>query len=158
LNDIDATFVKWQSGFTVPKDKDAVTLSGSHYFGLGMRFPVSMDQDGQFRSSSGQAGEVVRGDERITRADWCAYTARADGKTVTVAMFGHPDNIRHPTHWFTMGKPFAYLSATLNLYREPLKITAEQLLELRYAVVLWDGKVEDDRIEQAYGQWIRLPK
>jgi hypothetical protein len=155
LNDIDATFLKWQSSFMVPEDKDSVTLSGSHYFGLGMRFLVSMDTGGQFRNSAGLDGEIVRGDERITRANWCAYTARADGKTVTVAMFGHPDNVRDPTHWFTMGKPFAYLSATLNLYREPLKISAEQPLKLRYAVVLWDGKVEDSRIKQAYDQWIK---
>ncbi|MBN2313375.1 MAG: PmoA family protein [Sedimentisphaerales bacterium] len=155
LNDINATFLKWQSSFMAPENKDSVTLSGSHYFGLGMRFLVSMDTGGQFRNSAGRDGEVVRGDERITRANWCAYTAQADGKPVTVAMFGHPENLRHPTHWFTMSKPFAYLSATLNVYREPLKITAEQPLVLRYAVVLWDGKVEDDRIEQAYDQWIK---
>ncbi len=155
LSNIDATFLKWQSNFTVPKGKDSVTLSGSHYFGLGMRFLISMDKDGQFRNSAGQAGEIVRGDERITRAKWCAYTAKADGKTVTIAMFGHPDNVRVPTHWFTMGKPFAYLSATLNLYREPLKITIDKPLVLRYAIALWDGKVDDSRIEQAYDQWIK---
>lgn len=155
LNDIDATFLKWQSSFAVPEGKEFVTLSGSHYFGLGMRFVTSMDKDGQFRYSKRQPGEIVRGNERITRANWCAYTAQADGKLVTVAMFSHPDNIRHPTHWFTMSTPFAYLSATLNLYREPLKITAEKPLVLRYAVVLWDGKVEDRKIEQAYDQWIK---
>jgi len=157
LSNVDATFLKWQSRFTVPKGKDAVTLSGSHYFGLGMRFLISMDTGGQFRNAAGRAGEVVRGDERITRARWCAYTAEADGKPVTLAMFGHPDNVRDPTHWFTMSKPFAYLSATLNLYRDPLTITAEKPLVLRYAVALWDGKVQDSRIEQAYDQWLKLP-
>jgi hypothetical protein len=155
LGNVEATFLKWQSSFTVPKGKDFVTLSGSHYFGLGMRFLISMDTGGQFRNSAGRTGEVVRGDERITRANWYAYTAQADGKPVTVAMFGHPDNVRDPTHWFTMGKPFAYLSATLNLYREPLKIETEKPLVLRYAVALWDGKVEDGQIEQAYDQWIK---
>jgi hypothetical protein len=155
LSNVDATFLKWQSSFSVPKGKDSVTLTGSHYFGLGMRFLTSMDTDGQFRNAAVQIGEVVRGDERIICAKWCAYTAEANGKPVTIAMFGHPDNVRDPTHWFTMGKPFAYLSATLNLYREPLKITAEKPLVLRYVVVLWDGKIEDNRIEQAYNQWIK---
>ena len=155
LNNVKATFLKWQSRFTVPVGKESVTLSGSHYFGLGMRFLTSMDIGGQFRNAAMQIGEVVRGDERITLAKWCAFTAEADGKPVTVTMFGHPDNVRDPTHWFTMGKPFAYLSATLNLYREPLKIIKDKPLVLRYAIALWDGKVEDSRIEQAYDQWIK---
>ena len=155
LNNVKATFLKWQSRFTVPVGKESVTLSGSHYFGLGMRFLTSMDTGGQFRNAAMQIGEVVRGDERITLAKWCAFTAEADGKPVTVVMFGHPDNARDPTHWFTMTKPFAYLSATLNLYREPLKIIKDKPLVLRYAIALWDGKVEDSRIEQAYDQWIK---
>ena len=156
LNNAEATFLTWQSRFTVPAGKESVTLSGSHYFGLGMRFLISMDTGGQFRNSAGQAGEVVRGDERIARAKWCAYTAEADGKPVTIVMFGHPDNVRDPTYWFTMTKPFAYLSATLNLYREPLKMTSEKPpLVLRYTVAVWDGKVDDSRIEQVYHQWIK---
>jgi len=154
-NKVEVTLLKWQSSFTVPEGKGAVTLSGSHYFGLGMRFLTSMDVGGTFRNSAGRAGEVVRGDERLTRASWCAYTAEANGKPVTIAMFGHPDNVRNPTHWFTMTKPFAYLSATLNLHREPLKVTSQESLVLRYAVALWDGKVDDDQIEQAYDQWIK---
>jgi hypothetical protein len=155
LENVEATFMKWQSRFSVPEGKESVTLSGSHYFGLGMRFLTSMDTGGHFRNAAMQIGEVVRGDERITLAKWCAFTAEADGKPVTVTMFGHPDNVRDPTHWFTMGKPFAYLSATLNLYREPLKIIKDKPLILRYAIALWDGKVEDSRIEQAYNLWIK---
>ena len=155
LDNVNATFLTWQSSFTVPAGKESAILSGSHYFGLGMRFLTSMDVGGRFRNSTGQAGEVVRGDERIARAKWCAYAAEADGKPVTMAMFGHPDNVRDPTHWFTMTKPFAYLSATLNLYREPLKMTSPKPLVLRYAVALWDGKVDDDRIEQVYRLWIK---
>ncbi|MEJ2701691.1 MAG: PmoA family protein [Sedimentisphaerales bacterium] len=154
LNNVKATFLTWQSSFAVPPGKEFVTLSGSHYFGLGMRFLESMDTGGRFRNSAGEAGEVVRGDERLARAKWCAFSGLADGKPVTIVMFGDPDNVRNPTWWFTMTKPFAYLSATLNLYREPLKITSQEPLVLRYAVAVWDGNVEDSRIEQVYNQWI----
>ena len=114
-----------------------------------------MDTGGQFRNSESKVGEVVRGDERIVRANWCAYTAKANGKTVTVAMFGHPDNLRYPTHWFTMSKPFAYLSATLNLYREPLKILSGKPLALRYAVVVWDNRVDNEQVENVYKWWVK---
>ncbi|MBW7988819.1 MAG: hypothetical protein FVQ84_02185 [Planctomycetes bacterium] len=153
-DDFKATILSWQSHFGVPSGKESVTLSGSHYFGLGMRFVESMDTGGQFRNSEGIIGEVVRGDERIVRADWCAYTAKANGKIVTVAMFGHPDNLRHPTQWFTMTKSFAYLSATLNLYREPLKVLSSKPLELSYGVAVWDNRVENEQIEKAYKWWV----
>jgi len=149
-----ATVLSWQSSLNVPSGKESATLTGSHYFGLGMRFVESMDVGGQFRNAAGEAGEIVRGDERLARANWCALTAEADGKPVTVAMFGHPDNVRHPAQWFTMAKPFAYLSATLNLHREPLELTPERPLVLRYGIAVWDGRVETNRIEQAYQWWV----
>jgi len=154
LDDSKATLLNWQSQFVVPAGRDSATLSGSHYFGLGMRFVKSMDAGGTFRNSSGEAGEGVRGDERLTRANWCAITAEAGGKPVTIAMFCHPDNVRHPTHWFTMARPFAYLSATMNLHREPLKIESGEPLELQYAVALWDGRVENGKIDRLYDRWV----
>ena len=153
-DEFKATLLSWQSRFAVPSGKDSVILSGSHYFGLGMRFLKSMDTGGVHFNAEGKAGEVVRGDERLVRADWCAYTARANGKVVTVAMFGHPDNLRDPTYWFTMTKPFAYLSATLNLHREPLKVLSDKPLVLRYAVVVWDNRVDNKQVEKVYDWWI----
>ncbi len=153
-NDSKATLLSWQSSFAVPSGKESVTLTGSHYFGLGMRFMKSMDTGGQFRNAEGKSGEVVRGDERLVRARWCAYTAAANGKPVTVAMFGHPDNLRHPTQWFTMTKPFAYLSATLDLHREPLVIKSDKPLVLRYAVAVWDNRVGNEQIEKVYNRWV----
>ena len=148
------TLLSWQSRFAVPSGKDSVTLTGSHYFGLGMRFLKSMDMGGRHFNAEGKDGEVVRGSEKLARADWCAYTAKANGKIVTVAMFGHPDNLRHPTYWFTMTNPFAYLSATLNLHREPLKVVSGKSLELRYAVAVWDNRIKEEQIENAYKWWV----
>lgn len=34
-----------------------------------------------------------------TRADWCDYFAEHNGKTYGVAIFDHPNNLRHPTWW-----------------------------------------------------------
>jgi hypothetical protein len=154
LNERKVTLLCWESDFKLPAGTESATLTGSHYFGLGMRFIKSMDTGGLFRNAAGKTGELVRGSERLVRANWCAYTANADGKPVTVAMFGHPENLRHPTSWFTMTEPFAYLSATLNLHKEPLIVKSGKPLVLRYAVVLWDGRVENAQIEQIYHSWI----
>jgi hypothetical protein len=155
LNEPEVTLLGWQSEFELPPGKESVTLTGSHYFGLGMRFVKSMDTGGEFRNASGKTGDVVRGSEQLVRSPWCAYTADANGKPVTVAMFGDPGNLRHPALWFNMTEPFAYLAATLNLHKEPLKITSDKPLVLRYAVALWDGRVENNRIDQVYRWWTK---
>jgi hypothetical protein len=151
--DLGATLLTWQSKFELPNEKESATITGSHYHGLGIRFVKSMDSAGRHFNADGKTGTVFRGDEKLLRSTWCAYTANADGKPVTVAMFDHPQNPRHPATFFTMTKPFAYLSATLNLHKEPLKVVSDKPLILRYAVAVWDGKVENDRIDKLYRLW-----
>jgi len=153
LTEPKVTLLTWQSAFKPAEGKESVTLTGSHYHGLGLRFIRSMDATGKFRNADGKPGKVFRGDERLVRSRWCAYTAKAEGKTVTVAMFDHPKNERHPATWFTMTKPFAYLSATLNLHEQPLKVVSGKPLVLRYAVAIWDGQAETDEIESVYKSW-----
>lgn len=147
------TLLTWESRLSVPTGKDSVTLAGAHYFGLGMRFIRAMDAKGQFRNVDDKPGVVFRGEERLVRSNWCAYTAHVDGDDVTVAMFGHPGNPRHPTTWFTMTEPFAYLSATLGLHEEPLRLVEGNRLDLRYAVALWDRRAHTDEIDETYRKW-----
>jgi len=154
VNKPGATVLTWRSELAVPKGKESLALTGAHYFGLGMRFLRSMDGVGEFCNADGKDGTVFRGEEKLMRSKWCAYTATADGKLVTVAMLGHPVNPRHPTMWFTMNKPFAYLSATLALHEEPLKVTADEPLALRYGVALWDGQVQTEQIDKLYVRWV----
>jgi hypothetical protein len=153
LKKTDVTILTWESQVVPPSGKESATLTGRHYHGLGMRFVKSMDLIGNFKNPHGGMGEVFRGDERLLRSAWCAYTADAGGKPVTVAMFDHPDNPRHPATWFTMDKPFAYLSATLNLHTQPLRIGRTESLVLKYGIVLWEGRVEADRINELYQKW-----
>ncbi|MEN6451457.1 MAG: DUF6807 family protein [Thermoguttaceae bacterium] len=151
---LGATLVTWRSQLELPPGKESAAISGSHYFGLGMRFVESMDRGGRFFNADDKPGEVFRGAERLTRTKWCAYTAKADGKPVTVAIFDHPKNLR-PATMFTMTKPFAYLSATMNVWKEPITLKAGQRLDLRYGVALWDGEVDAPTIEKLYQRWLR---
>jgi len=149
MGDPAASVVVWSTSLAAPPGKESVTLTGSPYFGLGMRFVQSMDTGGRFVNADGATG--VEGTNAV-RSRWCAYAAAADGKPVTVAMFDCPRNARHPATWFTMDSHFAYLAATLGLDRRPLVIEAAKPLELRYAVALWDGQVEPAQIEKLAGQ------
>jgi hypothetical protein len=154
--DLGATLVTWSTRLEPPPGKTEVHLAGSHYFGLGMRFLEPMDKVGQLLFADARQSETVRGSERLTRSAWCAYSAPLDGKPVTVALFDHPGNPRYPARMFTMTTPFAYLSATLNLWKEPLQLKAAEPLKLRYGVAAWDGAVQPARIEQLYRRWLAL--
>jgi hypothetical protein len=150
-----ATLLTWRTALVRSDPRDA-PLTGSHYSGLGLRFVRSMDKIGKFVTSDPSATpEVVRGDEKLYPGRWCAYLASVDGKPVTVAMFDGPDNVR-PATWFTMKDPFAYLSATLKLHKEPLTLKMGEPLYLTYGIAAWDGEVTPDQIEKLYGTWLEL--
>jgi hypothetical protein len=151
-----ATLLNWRSVCVAPEPGKSVKLFGSHYFGLGMRFLPSMDKTGTFLNSSGQPGEIVRNDERNVAADWCAYQVTSEGKPVTVAVFASPKNLPHPAVWFTMKEAFAYLSATLNLYKAPMELKPDEKLDLQYGVVLWDGTISAEQIGKAYQAWLGI--
>ena len=150
---VPVTLVLWRSELTPAANLAAVKLDGHHYYGLGMRFLTSMDKGGRFFNASKQPGDLVRGSERLVAARWSAYAAKADGKPVTVAIFDHKSNPRHPNRMFTMSPPFAYLSATLNLWKEPLELKTGTKLGLSYAVAVWDGEAPAEQIDALYEKW-----
>jgi len=147
------TLLTWESELRTAAPQP-VTLTGSAYFGLGMRFVASMDVGGVLVNADGKTG--VSGTNNA-RSAWCAYSASADGKPVTVAMFDAPTNPRHPATWFTMDQRFAYLSATLDLSRQPLVIEPGKPLKLRYGAAVWDGKVAPESIAAAYRKFVERP-
>lgn len=153
---LPATLLTWRSRLRAPPRMANVKLTGSHYYGLGARFVIPMDKDGVFLNAADAAGEPVRGTERLTPAAWCAYRAAAGGKPVTFAVFDHPANLRHPARMFTMMGPFAYLGATLNLWKEPYTLESARPLDLRYGVAVWDGKIEKAAIDALYQRWLQL--
>lgn len=146
--------LEWRTRLVPTAEDGTATLTGHHYYGLGLRFVRDMDDNVEFSNASGEPGEIFRGAERLVEADWCACTGTIDGEPVTIAMFGDPDNPRHPATWFTMPKPFAYLSATLNLHNEKLEITRDEPLDVHYGIALWDRRVDRARIKDVCRTWL----
>ncbi len=155
--EVKATLITWTSTFTLPPGKSQAVIGGAHYNGLGMRFLESMDRDEtkEFFTAEGKEGTIFRGEERLVRSGWCAFSSQAEGKPVTITMLAFPENARHPATWFTMQKPFAYLSATLAVHEEPLVLRGEETLTLHYGAAVWDGHPEAEEIEKAYQAWLQ---
>ena len=153
---VGPTLISWRTRLAPPAGVESITLTGSHYFGLGMRFVKSMDNAATFTFADPNAkGLTVRDDEKLTPSTWAACTGQVDGNTVTVAMFDHPENSR-PALWFTMGKPFSYLSATINLWKDPMVVKAGQELDVCHGIAVWDGKATRKQIDEAYRNWRKL--
>ena len=150
----DATILTWQGALSCPDEKNSVTLSGDHYFGLGMRFINEMDENGKFINRDNNEMVIFRGLEKLVCSKWCIYIAKVDDNYVTVAMFDHPDNKRQPATFFTMATPFSYLSATMALHEKPFTLNKSSALELRYGIVVLDGKAEAEKIENIYQKWL----
>lgn len=152
---LDATLVTWSTRLEPAADKSEVKLGGSHYYGMGMRFVESMDKVGTVLWADSKESQTVGG-SRVTRSAWCAYRASVGGKPVTVAVFDHPANPRHPARMFSMTTPFAYLSATLYVWKEPLVVTKDRPLAVRYGVAVWDSEKSAAEIRKLYERWIEL--
>jgi hypothetical protein len=141
----------WQADFTCGNRATAArTIFGSKYHGLGMRFITPMDTGGLHFNASG--GTDVAGTNG-KRAAWSAYTAQvAPGRKVTVAVLSDPANPRHPCEWFTMAEKegFAYLSGTLGVGTEPLKLQPGKKLSICFAVAVFEGAVDAKHIDAIY--------
>ncbi len=159
---IDATLLTWRSILSVPGDKP-VKLGGSDFSGLGTRFVVSMDGKGKFFNSEGHESSTPGPDgqaidnKRVTQSTWCAYTATADDKLVTIAVFHHPKN--PSPHYFChlhILRGFAFLTAALGVDQKPIEVKPGAPLDLRFGVALWDGEVDKGRVEAMYQKWVEL--
>jgi hypothetical protein len=154
--DFGATLIDWRCRLMLPAGKNTAVLGGSDYFGLGIRFLKSMDAGGHFSFAENATGKMVQGTEHLTVARWAAYTAKADGKPVTVAVFDSPTNVR-PATMFSLQSPFAYLSATLNQSKQPMTVN-DRPLDLCYGIAVWDGEAGSSQIESLYQRWTKLQK
>ncbi|MEI6175245.1 MAG: DUF6807 family protein [Verrucomicrobiota bacterium] len=144
-------WLDWESSLTPATGRESVRLSGSHYFGLGMRFLSAWANQGEFIWSDPATPPAVGG-EKVTPGDWCAVRCTIEGRPVTVLMLAHPANPRSG-EWFTMSKPFCYLSATLNLKNEPFTLTKGQSWTLRYSIAVLSTPADHARLARIAAAW-----
>lgn len=109
------------------------------------------------RDSEGRRDGAVWG----KRASWVAYTGSVGGKVVTVAMFDHPDNLRHPTWWHA--RDYGLLAANPfgqhdfeggAVGQGDYTLAAGDSLRLCYCIHLHDGAADDRQLAAAYDDWL----
>ena len=130
------------------------------------RTPITGEKDGQ--SWGGYAGLSVRIAKNISgwyladsegrknlevhgkKARWMNFGGRtAESKDFSIALFDHPNNLRHPSPGFVIMDPkvpFGYFSPAL-LFNKPYTLPAGKNFSLKYRVLIHPGKAEKNLLE-----------
>jgi len=133
------------------------------------RTPITGEKDGQ--SWGGYAGLSVRIAKNVSgwyltdsegrkdleahgkKARWMNFGGRAaESKDFGIAVFDHPENLRHPSPGFVIMDPkvpFGYFSPAL-LFNEPYTLPAGKSFSLKYRVLIHPGRAEKNLLE---GEW-----
>ncbi len=104
-------------------------------------------------NSEGVTGKAIWG----KRARWLLYQGKINGKPMSIAMYDHPQNLRHPTTWHARD----YGLVTANpfgmhhfLGKEKgagaFKIAKDDHLKLQYRVEFFRGEVTPSDVEASY--------
>ncbi len=98
-----------------------------------------------------------------TRAGWCDYFAERNGKIYGVAIFDHPENLRHPTWWMARdyglfaANPFGQKDFEPAAKHPPGKgdytIPAGGTLTLRYRFYFHTGDEKAARVAERYADY-----
>jgi hypothetical protein len=97
------------------------------------------------------------------RAPWCDYFAPKDGKTYGIAIFDHPQNLRHPTWWMAReyglfaANPFGQKdfepAAKHPAGKGDYTIPAGGTLTLRYRFYFHSGDEKAGQVAEAYAAY-----
>jgi hypothetical protein len=147
--------LRWGSRFRVGAKAAKVSIHGPNYDGLGIRLPESFNHVAKFQNSA-DLPYTAKDTHDVTTGKWTSVSGQMDGHDVMLAMFGHPTNARGETAFYTMLDPFAYLSATQALDKQPLEYAAGDTFNLNYLLTVYSEKKPRDFLQSRYEQWEKL--
>lgn len=132
------------------------TKEGSFALRLG---PALSDPNVSIVNSNHETGSAVWG----KRADWVDYSGTVGGEEAGVAIFDHPENLRHPTTWHARGyglfsvNPFGLRAFTQDANQNgAYQIPAGGSLRLRYRVVIHHGTAKSYDVAEAFARYQSL--
>lgn len=135
---------------------------------MAIRVPQWMTLPHRNQVSAGN-GHIVtaRGDRDDAawgrRAEWCDYFGEHDGQTYGVAIFDHPENLRHPTWWMARNYGLFAANPFGQHYFEPdqnhpddkgdYTIPASGELTLRYRFYFHNGDEKEGKVAERYADY-----
>ena len=142
----------WDSEFQVGPNAGKVRIHGSNYDGLGLRLPESFNHVAKFQNSTDQP-YTGRNSLNVIAARWTIVSGLMDGHEVMLAMFGRPENARGDGFFFSMLDPFAYLSATQGVDKQPLEYSSGDKFNQSYLLTVYSESKSPEFIRQRSELW-----
>jgi len=155
--------IDWSSRFTagdtdvlldrtpIPGEKGGQSWGG--YAGLSVRLAKDVT-DWQLIDSEGRRNLEAHGEK--TR--WMNFSGRAAESTdFSIAIFDHPENLRHPSPGFVIMDPkvpFGYFSPAL-LFNKPYTLPAGKSLSLKYRLLISPGRAKKNQLEAEWKSFSR---
>lgn len=141
--------LEWDAEFQVG---DApVMLHGQNYNGLGWRPPAAFDGAVEFQNPDREPYPPP-GQHASIPTRWTSATGILDGRNFTLALMAQSTNPGR-SRFFSMVKPFAYLSATQGLDREPLEYNPAERFRLRFLALVWSEARPAEAVERRWNAW-----
>ena len=147
----DVRFVDTKEGLFAIRTHPDLRLSANKKRGVAKVF-------GNAINSEGVRGKDVWGQ----RAKWMLYYGPVDGKPVSIAMYDHPANLRHPTTWHA--REYGLVTANpfgLHHFLGKKKGDGEyevkegESLELRYRVEFFSGIVTPEVVDATFQEFAK---
>jgi len=149
--------LRWDSQFRVGRKAAKVSIHGPNYDGLGIRLPESFNHVAKFQNSADQP-YTAKDTHDVTTAKWTSVSGQMDGRDVMLVMFGCAANARGDTAFYTMLDPFAYLSATQALDKQPLEYAAGDNFNLSYLLTVYSENKTREFIQSRCERWEKQRK
>ena len=127
--------------------------------GFGFRLSDDFRED---RGVDMENSEGLKGSKQMwgQPARWVRYSATVNGKRAGLVMLDHPSNLRYPTRWHARGyalcaaNPFALSSFTKDKAADgSYTLPAGKTLRLRYLVIVHEGDISRESIEQYFSNF-----
>jgi len=165
--DDDGTYrIDWTSHFTagaedvlldrtpIPGEQGGQSWGG--YAGLSVRVAKNVT-DWSLTDSEGRKDLQAHGQ----KARWMNFAGRAaESKDFSIAIFDHPDNLRHPSPGFVImdpKMPFGYFSPAL-LFNKPYTLPAGESFSLRYRVLIQPSRAEKSTLDAEWKSFSGTPE
>jgi hypothetical protein len=137
---IDWTSVFIAGAKPVKLDRTPPSKTMGGYAGLSLRFPKGL-KGWRFLTSE-NAATAAQGNGK--KAQWADFSGPAAG----IAVFDHPENLRHPSLWY-LNEDLPFLSPAV-LYKGPLELAPKQELKLRYYVLVHSGAAQKALLDKEW--------
>ena len=122
---------------------------------------VQGDREGRIENSLGGISEEETWGKR---ASWCDYAGPVNGRTVGLAVFDHPGNLRYPTYWHV--RDYGLMTANpfgLSHFLQDEEadgsfvLKAGQSLRFLYRVFVHAGSAGEAAVRENYLNWLFPP-